>query len=142
MTSVSVQAFLLCDSVVIDAQTGKTVIQGVFDKIFSQSFPAIHQHCALYIRLNLAEGHSCDVGIGVRSPSGIYERPMAPQRIVGLEGDVSQLIVQIQGLPVPAAGQYVLELVLDGLPAAQFRFTALPPPSGTSMGGGSHGKAH
>jgi hypothetical protein len=138
-----VQAFLLCDSVVVDARSGKTVIQGIFDRIMSKAFPAVHPNCALYARINLRQGNSCEFEIAVQSPSGSIERPMAPQRVVGAEGDYAQMIIQVQGLPVQEPGRYVLSLILNGQIAAEFPFTAIsvaePKPEAQ---GGLHGHLH
>jgi hypothetical protein len=138
--TIRVQAFLLCDSVVIDSQTGKTIIQGVFDNIWAQSFPAMHPYCTLYARLELDGASSCEIQIGIRSPSGMYERPLPPQKLIATNS-VAQLIMQLQGLPLPEAGRYVFGLIVDGKALTEFPFTAsLVAATPQNVTGGPHGQ--
>lgn len=140
--SIRVQAFLLCDSVVIDSQTGKTVIQGIFDALWAQAFPAVHPFCTLYARLLLGGAASCEVQLSVKSPSGMYQRPLPPQKVMAM-GDVAQMIMQVQGFPLPEAGKYVFGLIVDGKPVAEFPFmAALVGTTPQNISGGSHGQVH
>ena len=87
MSVTIVQAFLLCDSVVVDARSGKAVVQGIFDRIMSKSFPAVHPNCSIYARIRLLQGRSCEFAIALQTPSGGVERPLPPQKVVGVEGE-------------------------------------------------------
>ena len=46
-----VQAFILCDAATRDSASGKWHITGIFDRIRSAEFPAVHAQMALYLRL-------------------------------------------------------------------------------------------
>lgn len=144
MSVTIVQAFLLCDSVVVDARSGKAVVQGIFDRIMSKSFPAVHPNCSIYARIRLLQGRSCEFAIALQTPSGGVERPLPPQKVVGVDGDYAQMIIQIQGFPIQEAGRYVLSLLLDGEIAAEFPLTAISTsePSNPQPQGGSHGHLH
>jgi|SRR5438874_11620329 len=123
--TIRVQAFLLCDSVVIDSQTAKTVIQGVFDKIWANAFPAVHPTCTLYARLDLGEATGCEFQISVQSPSRLRETPLPAQRVMAQGGtSVAQLMLQLQSFPLPEAGTYVFGLIVDGKTLAEYPFTA------------------
>ena len=48
-------AVLLCDGVVIDPDTGKKTLVGVFDRVVCRSFPAFYP-LTIYVKLTDAEG--------------------------------------------------------------------------------------
>ena len=52
----SVQAFLVCDSVIIDSQTGKKSLIGTFTHIWAPRFPCQHNQMGIYFCLTDAEG--------------------------------------------------------------------------------------
>jgi hypothetical protein len=122
--TVSVQAFLLADSVVVDQQTAKTIIHGVFDKVFAQSFPAQHPRCFLFGRLLVENKDSCDVGILIRSPSGSQEQPIPTQTMQANSDGLIQFIFDIQGFPLPEVGPYVISLIVNNSLASTFKLTA------------------
>lgn len=145
MNKIRVQAFLLCDSVVVDSQTGKTGVQGVFDRIWCRSFPAMHPNCTLYARLDLGNEDSCEVQLSFRSPSGLRQAPMPPQRISPAPDGtpIANLFIQMQGFPVPEPGRYVFGLIVDGEEIAEFQLTAaLVAPQAPQAQGTQHGKIH
>jgi len=125
MARTRVEAFLLCDSVVVDQQTGKTTVQGVFDQVFRDSYPGGHPNITIYARFSVSQASS-DVDIEIRTPSGKTDRlpsqKVAPR--IGIE--VVQFMVQVPVLPLPEPGKYELSLFIDGETAATFRFTAMP----------------
>ena len=49
------KAFLVCDQVIQDAQTGKKSLIGVFHELKASRFPAMHP--ALWIYANLTDAH-------------------------------------------------------------------------------------
>jgi len=124
--SVTVQSFLLCDSVVIDAHSGKTTIQGVFDRLFALQYPATHPSCTLYVRLaaDRKEGAPA-VSMVVQRPSGAQEQPVPTQTLVVGEDGIAQAIINVQGLPLPEAGIYTFVLVVDGSMVAEFKLAAM-----------------
>ncbi len=52
----SVQAFLVCDSIIIDSLTGKKSIIGAFTHLWAKTFPCQHPQMGVYFCLNDAEG--------------------------------------------------------------------------------------
>jgi hypothetical protein len=73
------EAFLICDSVSRDQQTGKWIIHGVFNVIWAQRFPAIHPAMDLFFRLRFTEadaqsgGRQRSLKLAFQSPSGLRE---------------------------------------------------------------------
>ncbi len=52
----SVQAFLVCDTIIIDSLTGKKSIIGAFTHLWAKTFPCQHPQMGVYFCLNDAEG--------------------------------------------------------------------------------------
>ena len=52
-----VQAFLVCDSVILDSFTGKKSIIGTFTHLWAARFPCQHHQMGVYFCLTDAEGH-------------------------------------------------------------------------------------
>ena len=136
----AVQSFVFCDSVVIDAQSNKAIVQGIFDRVTAQSYPAMHGQCSIFIRLALAPGEStCSLSLRLRSPAGDEVSLIESQKVsaTGPLG-VVQTIINLQGLPLPIAGNYAFLLLVDDESASSFAFEALQmgnqnAPAGRSM---------
>jgi hypothetical protein len=109
----TLDALLLCDSAARDGQTGKWTLVGVFDAVWAEQFPAVHQAMDVYFRLRL--GGSPAVQLFCRTPAGaanlvatIGVNP-APRGLV--EGAVHLTALEL-GVP----GEYRFELHVDGQP--------------------------
>jgi hypothetical protein len=117
-----VNAFLICDSVVRDAQSGKTSIQGVFDMIYAAAFPAAHPTLAVYFRLSFDEPQSQPVvvGLALSTPSGERrEDPAAMRASTGSSG-VLEAWINIPNFSFPEAGRYCFELAVNGATVADY----------------------
>lgn len=106
------EAFLICDGVQVDRNSGKKSLIGLFDKIKAKSFPAAHPVFSIYIRLSAGTGQYA-MSVRVVGPTG--------DEIGELTGSVnfgddklskSELVLNLQNTPFPAAGQYQLQLWL------------------------------
>jgi Family of unknown function (DUF6941) len=120
-----VQGFLLCDSVVVDARTGKAVIQGIFDKVFSPQYPAIHPRCAIFVRLRPpSDQNSCDISLRFRTPSRSEQVLIPPQNLAVGDTGVIQAVFEVHGLPLAEQGTYAFELFVNELLLSTFRLMA------------------
>src|SRR5260370_18177725 len=105
----SVLAMLLCDQIIIDAQTQKKSLIGIFDKFNSMAFPAA-ANIAVYVKLADAEGkynfkirvaHLKDERlIGEVSTDGTVQTRLEP----------AELAVYLHGFAVPEPGKYEFQL--------------------------------
>jgi len=124
----SLDALLLCDSAARDGQTGKWTLVGVFDAVWAEQFPAVHQAMDVYFRLRV-DG-SPAVQLFCRPPAGAASLVAtlgvnpAPRGLV--EG-----AVRVAGLELAVPGEYRFELHVDGRPLGATGLTVaqLPPPS-------------
>ena len=105
----SVLAMLLCDQIIIDAQTQKKSLIGIFDKFNAVVFPAA-ANIAVYAKLADAEGQykfkirvvrlSDESLIGDVSADGTVQTRLEP----------ADMAVYLMGFTVPDPGKYEFQL--------------------------------
>jgi uncharacterized protein DUF6941 len=120
-----VQAFLLCDSCVRDVQTGKTSVQGIFDRIFAQAFPCMHPQATIYFRFQFDSTPTLpiDVSIAMKPPSGL--RNISPPTRLNLPAGAERAegYIVVQGMQFPEAGNYSFELLVNGTAVSDYTLT-------------------
>ncbi len=114
-----IELFTLCDAATESA--GKLNILGSFDRILTRQLPAIHAHCAIALRVRfdrIEEGEH-RVRITLVNADGQAVFP-------GLDGNIgvamppdgqtlcANLILNLNGLKFEKAGQYSIDLAVDG----------------------------
>lgn len=121
----TLDALLLCDSAIRDAQTGKWTLVGVFDAVWAAEFPAVHQSMDAYFRLRVAG----PVGVRLlwRAPSGAAH-PLATIAVTPAPRGLVEGTVRVTRLELAVPGEYRLELEIDGAPlgATGLTVAALP----------------
>jgi hypothetical protein len=130
-------ALLLCEGVIEDARSHNKTIVNTYNRIFSRHYPARHDRLAVF--LSLTNGHgSYDLEIRiVRADAGSGQAPllkMAGKVSFRNPLDVAEMTVNLRGMPIPAAGTYVIEVLIAGDVVRQRRFAAVLQ---TSRGGKS-----
>ena len=111
----SVDALLLCDAAARDPQTGKWTLAGVFDAVWAEQFPAVHQTMDVYFRLRLSGSPA--VQLFCRTPAGAVNLLAT----VGVNPAPSGLVegaVRVTELELGAPGEYRFELQVAGEPLA------------------------
>ena len=111
----SVQAFLVCDTIIIDSLTGKKSIIGAFTHLWAKTFPCQHPQMGVYFCLNDAEGpyqfeiqlvyldKDQTVGKGAISPIEIKDRL-----------ETHDFGLNISTLVFPGPGRYEFRLFANG----------------------------
>ncbi|WP_447969097.1 DUF6941 family protein [Nitrospira sp. M1] len=111
----SVQAFLVCDTIIIDSLTGKKSIIGAFTHLWAKTFPCQHPQMGVYFCLNDAEGEyqfeialiyldkNQTVGKGALSPIEIKNRL-----------ETHDFGLNISALIFPGPGRYEFQLHANG----------------------------
>jgi hypothetical protein len=131
---------VLADYALVD-QHGKLSVLGIFQHVWVQSFPAVHPRTHLVIRVR---GRRTEVG---NHPVRIRFVDDQGTELVGGEGaiqfgeppagvtDIEAGAVLVFDVPLPRAGVYAFEIVLDGTAAMRVPLTAssLQPASGGMM---------
>src|ERR1700685_4597419 len=110
--TITVQAFLLCNSVSIDETSRNTDILGVFDVVLAKSFPAVHANCAVYARLHVWDEPKSRLSIVMETPAVTKTQLLAPVEVKpDLNGRV-KLICRLERLALPQEGIYTLQLLV------------------------------
>jgi len=131
---------VLADYALVD-QHGKLSVLGIFQHVWVQSFPAVHPRTHLVIRVR---GRRTEVG---NHPVRIRFVDDQGTELVGGEGaiqfgeppagvtDIEAGAVLVFDVPLPRAGPYAFEILLDGTPAMRVPLTAssLQPAGGGMM---------
>lgn len=128
-----VLALLLCDQVIIDAQTNKKTLIGVFDNVNSFKYPATIK-LAVYAKLRDAEG-VYDFRIRVvslRDESSIANIEIKQARIRD-PLQPTELAVNIPVLQFREPGKYEFQLYANGVYLSRITIEArqISPPGGT-----------
>jgi hypothetical protein len=128
----NVEAFLLCDAAT--DQQGKLNILGAFDSIASDKIPIIHHACAIAarIRFEKAEEGSHPVRITIIDEDGKIIGPRLDtnanvQIPAGMTSIASDLILNIQRIPLPIYGSYRIDLAIDGQIQASLPLNVIQP---------------
>lgn len=114
-----IEIFSLCDA--STSEHGKLNILGAFDTIWVRQFPVTYPHCAVAIRIRFSAVEKGDHKVGLRlidmdgkdvlPPAGGTMRLDLPE---GPTSGSSNLILNIQAMKIERAGEFSLELAIDG----------------------------
>jgi hypothetical protein len=123
--TVTVQSFLLCNSVSIDETSRNTDILGVFEVVLVKRFPATHTNCAVYARLHLWDEPGASLSIVMETPEMTKRQLLAPMEVKpDLNGRV-KLICRIERFALSKEGIYTLQLVVNGKTRSEYLVTAV-----------------
>jgi hypothetical protein len=124
----SLLAILVCDSVIVDSQTQKKSVIGIFDNIYSQQTP-FSQRLGFFARLTDAEG---EYKFTVR----IVYLGDEEQIVAGLETDTVvardrlgavNLALNLPAVPFPKFGRYEFQLFANNVFVGRTVINALKP---------------
>ncbi|MGH7518458.1 MAG: DUF6941 family protein [Gemmatimonadales bacterium] len=120
---------VLADYALIDQQ-GKLSVLGIFQHVWVSEFPAVHPrtHLVLRVRGRRTEigGHTIRIrfvneeGAELLGGDGTVQFGEPPAGVTDVEAGA----VLVFDVPLPAAGQYAFEIVLDGDAALRVPLTA------------------
>ena len=118
---ISLLAFLVCESVSKDAQSGKTTIQSIFDNVFAAGVPAFKGEMAVFFRIKVEDAAlQVSPRLEFLHPSGLRNAmPDLPALNVGVNG-MADSIINMQGVVFPEFGEYTIELFLNNIRVAGY----------------------
>jgi hypothetical protein len=126
-----VLAFILCDDVITDRETGKRSIIGTFSTIHVRRTPALHPRMAIYIALTEGRGEQLlrIVVSHVESEKSVVQ--VQGKLTINDPMAVGELGVRIVPLPLPEPGTYAVDLYANNEPikTRRFRVELLKPPA-------------
>jgi hypothetical protein len=118
--SVTVQAFLLCDSV--DAGLLKPTALNFFDLLMASRFP-VSRKCAIFCRLYLPDQAEYRLSILMETPTAVSRQlmPTTPRR--PKPNGIIQLTCNIADLQLVHAGIYIFKLLVNDKAVSEFHLT-------------------
>jgi hypothetical protein len=124
----TLDALLLCDSAARDGQSGKWTLVGIFDAVWAEQFPAVHQSLDVYFRLRVSGGPG--VQLFCRTPAGALDL-LATIGVNARPSGLAEGTVRVTGLELGGPGEYRFELHVDGqaLGATGLMVAQLPAPA-------------
>lgn len=135
-----VLSMILCDYYYRDAHTGKSILAGTFSSINSAGFPSKHGNCAVYIAMTDVASNGTAQLI-FRKENSDFSMQLPPWEVKMPENRTAVIEIggNINGLPLPEAGNYEFVLLWNGMEIASRRINVVkvnlesqppPPPEG------------
>lgn len=114
---------LLADYALLDV-TGKLSAIGIFSQLAAVAFPSVHP--VIYFVSSCAAEPNRSVASELRVWSPVKELMIAGKQQVQLGSDGrANGVFRLSPLPLPMAGQYLFELLLDGVSALHLELSVL-----------------
>jgi hypothetical protein len=121
---ITVQAFLVCNSVVIHQPSRIADIQGVFDRVFAAKFPVVFKSCTVFTRLLILGEPRCVVSIAMEAPAGAAIQILAPRELKpDLNGRI-KMVSRVEPFELNQEGTFTLRLIVNGQTRSEFQLTA------------------
>ncbi|HNI68875.1 MAG TPA: hypothetical protein PKV55_12595 [Nitrospira sp.] len=130
----SIQAFLVCDSVIEDSLTKKKSLIGLFTHLQAMTFPFQHHQLGLYFCLTDAEGtYHFDIDLMHVNTDQLVCRASLPDIVIGDRLQIADFGINVPALLFPSPGRYEFRLRVNGRVIAQKDFSVIQvaPPAGT-----------
>ncbi len=109
-----VKAFLICDQVIHDAQTGKKTLVGVFHELRADRFPAVHPVLWIYANLTDARGR---YGFEIRfvdvERNKVLGNGTPPPIDIPGPLQTTELSAQLRNVQLPGPGTYEFQLLTN-----------------------------
>lgn len=122
----SIQAFLVCDSVIEDSLTRKKSLIGIFTHLQAVSFPFQHQQLGVYFCMTDAEGtYQFELQLVFVDTEQLVCRASLPAVGIHDRLQISDFGINIPSLVFPAPGRYEFRLFADGRLMAQKDFNVI-----------------
>jgi len=130
----SVQAFLVCDSVIIDSQTGKKSLIGTFTHLWAPRFPCQHHQMGIYFCLTDAEGvYEFELRLAYLDQDIIIGKATLSPFTIKDRLEIHDFGINIPSLVFPGPGRYEFRLYANGffITHKDFNVIQQEPPGGS-----------
>ena len=110
-----VKAFLVCDQVIHDAQTGKKSLIGVFHELRADRFPAVHPTLWIYANLTNARGkYKIEIQMVDVERNNVLGKGTPPEIEIPGPLQTTEISAQLRNVALPAPGTYEFHLMVNG----------------------------
>ena len=114
-----VKAFLVCDQVIQDVQTGKKSLIGVFHEIKAGRFPTVHHELWIYANLTDAQGrYEFQIRLVSLEDGKALGHGAPPEIQIPGPLQTTELSAQLRNVQLPKPGTYEFQLLANGQLAA------------------------
>ena len=123
-----IKAFLICDQIIQDAQTGKKSLIGVFHELRAERFPAVHPLLWIYANLTDAHGrYAFQIRLVDVEHGEVLGRGEPPALDIPGPLQTTELSAQLRNVALPRPGTYEFQLISNEqmLATKAVRVTAL-----------------
>jgi len=130
----SVQAFLVCDSVIIDSQTGKKSLIGTFTHLWAPRFPCQHHQMGIYFCLTDAEGvYEFELRLAYLDQDVIVGKATLSPFTIKDRLEIHDFGINVPSLVFPGPGRYEFRLYANGffITHKDFNVIQQEPPGGS-----------
>jgi hypothetical protein len=109
------KAFLICDQVIHDGQTGKKSLIGVFHELRADRFPAVHPVLWIYANLTDAHGtYTFEIRLVDVERNNVLGKGTPPQIQIPGPLQTTELSAQLRNVQLPGPGTYEFQLLVNG----------------------------
>ncbi len=106
-----IKAFLICDQIIHDAQTGKKSLIGVFHELRADRFPAVHPMLWIYANLTDARGrYNFEIRLVEISQNDVLGTGNPPPIDIPGPLQTTELSAQLRNVTLPREGTYEFHL--------------------------------
>jgi Family of unknown function (DUF6941) len=110
-----VKAFLVCDQVIHDAQTGKKTLVGVFHELRADRFPAVHPVLWIYANITDARGkYAFEIRFVDVERNNVLGKGTPPEISIPGPLQTTELSAQLRNIQLPGPGTYEFHLLVNG----------------------------
>jgi len=110
-----VKAFLICDQVIHDAQSGKKTLVGVFHELRAEQFPAVHPVLWIYANLTDARGkYAFEIRFFDIERNTVLGQGTPPEITIPGPLQTTELSAQLRNIALPGPGTYEFQLLVNG----------------------------
>ena len=110
-----VKAFLICDQIIHDAQTGKKSLIGVFHELRADRFPALHPALWIYANITDARGnYDFEIRMVEVGRNDVMGSGRPPPIDISGPLQTTELSAQLRNVALPRAGTYEFHLSANG----------------------------
>lgn len=127
-----VKAFLICDQIIQDSQTGKMSLIGLFQDLRADRFPAIHPQLWIYASLTDARGdYNFEIQFVDVEHNNVLGKGTPPKITIPGPLETTEMCAQLGNLQLPRAGTYEFHLIGNGelLATKSLRVSEVHPPT-------------
>ncbi|MGE0193583.1 MAG: hypothetical protein AB7T63_16275 [Planctomycetota bacterium] len=109
-----VKAFLVCDQVIHDAQTGKKSLIGVFHELRAERFPAVHPMLWIYANITEARGkYRIEIQLVDVDRNTVLGRGQPPEIDIPGPLQTTEISAQLRNVALPGPGTYEFHLLVN-----------------------------